>query len=227
MAGTTRAVALAAFIKAMTHANQAEDRGSIKGLHPAVVAEVCGATVDEIRRLWQAFRELGMILGERIANWAKRQIEKKPRSAAAERTAKWRRKKAVDERQLGLGLDTEPVTASVTSHVTEAPIDSIQAVENADVSASSLDLESDEERIPPMPPQGGVVVAALVEPRQVEILLPIKGGRYGKGDRRPRRESAAEFKKRRFVERCREISLERAGLAGGLAGNGEASRHTG
>jgi hypothetical protein len=108
---------LAAFIKAMTHANQAEDRGSIKGLHPAVVAEVCGATVDEIRRLWQAFRELGMLLGERIANWVKRQVVEKPRSAVAERVAKHRRKKADDSRQMDLGLP--PVLAEQTSAIAE------------------------------------------------------------------------------------------------------------
>jgi hypothetical protein len=101
MAGSSRPIVFSAFAKCLTHANQNEVRGSITGLHPQVIASWCGVTLQEINRIFQAFRELGILIGDRIAKWAKRQSEKaaKRRSANAERVARHRQKIADQERQ--------------------------------------------------------------------------------------------------------------------------------
>jgi 5-methylcytosine-specific restriction endonuclease McrA len=94
MAGSTPASAWYAWCKSLTHAGGNDPRGTITGLHPQVIASYCRITVEEVKRIFQAFRELRMLIGDRIANWVKRQTEKlpKPRSANAERVARWREK---------------------------------------------------------------------------------------------------------------------------------------
>jgi len=112
MAGSSRPVVWYAFSKALTHANQNEKRGSITGLHSQVIASWCQVSVDEVNRIFQAFRELGILIGDRIAKWAKRQTEKmqRGRSATAERQARFRERKgaAVAQGTLDLGVTTVP-----------------------------------------------------------------------------------------------------------------------
>jgi hypothetical protein len=142
MAGTSRSVAVTAFFKALTHANQSEARGSIKGLHPAVVAEVCEAPVDVIQRLWEAFRELGILVGEQIADWAERQGEKieKPRSANAERVARHRAKKAA------AGAPVARAPAPVTPGITGITGGITEALHRADTLEGELESEKEEEK---------------------------------------------------------------------------------
>jgi hypothetical protein len=74
MAGSTVAVATFAFLRASTAANQNDDRGSFTGLSLQVIASRCKVPLDEIRRLFDAFRELGMIADDRIPDWEERQV---------------------------------------------------------------------------------------------------------------------------------------------------------
>jgi hypothetical protein len=84
MAGSTVAVATFAFLRASAAANQNDDRGSFAGLSLQVIASRCKVPLDEIRRLFDAFLELGMIAGDRIADWDKRQCcTEKPIQPAA------------------------------------------------------------------------------------------------------------------------------------------------
>jgi hypothetical protein len=96
MAGCHKAIAVNAWIAALEYAGEHQDRGSVKGLLPDVLAEICDTTREIAVRLFQAFRELGMLLGERIAKWMKRQDEKlqRPRTANAEAIARCRQRKA-------------------------------------------------------------------------------------------------------------------------------------
>ena len=65
MAASSPAVAWWAFSKMRSHANQNKNRGSITGLHPQVIASWCRVPVDEVKRIIQAFRELGILIGDR------------------------------------------------------------------------------------------------------------------------------------------------------------------
>jgi hypothetical protein len=121
MAGSTVPIATFAFLRACTAANQNENRGSFAGLHLQVIASRCKVPLDEIRRLFQAFRELRMVIGERIANWAKRNSEKaqKRRTANAERVARHRAKQAAVAAQPELDLPSplqppDPLQSSIT-----------------------------------------------------------------------------------------------------------------
>ncbi len=102
LAGCTPQTAFYTFWKAASYANE-HDRagGHITGLHPQVIASFCRVTLAEVSRIFQAFRELRMLIGDRIANWTKRQMEKlaKPRSSNAERQAKHRAKVAAEAAQ--------------------------------------------------------------------------------------------------------------------------------
>jgi hypothetical protein len=93
MAGSTPAVATVAFLRACAYANEHDRKnGSFAGLNLQVIASRLRVPLAEIKRLFDAYRELGMMIGHKLVNWAKRQLGKlpKPRSLGAERTAKWR-----------------------------------------------------------------------------------------------------------------------------------------
>jgi hypothetical protein len=104
MAGSTVAVATFAFLRASTAANQNDDRGSFAGLSLQVIASRCKVPLDEIRRLFDAFLELGMIADDRIADWEALQCKPiqftaahkgpKPPLSAAERKRRQRAKVA-------------------------------------------------------------------------------------------------------------------------------------
>ncbi len=120
IAGSSPANAWYAWSKSLTYANENDPRGSITGLHPQVIASYCRITAEEVKRIFEAFRELRMLIGDRIANWAKRQTEKvlaKVRSAGAERVARCRAKKAAAAAQGNFefsGSAVTPEPASVT-----------------------------------------------------------------------------------------------------------------
>ena len=140
MAGSSRPVVWYAFSKALTHANQNDNRGSISGLHPQVIASWCQVPVAEINRILQAFRDLGILIGDRIAKWAKRQTEKiaKPRSAAAERQARLRAKRAAAAAQGTFAFDAEPVTPPAAASQTGVTSVAEEEVDDSEAVASEL-----------------------------------------------------------------------------------------
>lgn len=207
-AGSTRCNALAVWDAVLEMSSDSGQRGTVLGLDARVIAAGLDLAIEEVRRIWDGFVALGMIAGEHIAAWAKRQgaaakAAEKVVSAGAKRIARHRQRKAQAAREPELpGLAAsaiETVTSGVTSGVT-----------------SATDLDSDEERIPPgAPPRGAPPDLALTrlrkgnaDRRQVEILMPIQGGK----DVRHRRETADERRMREFKE-----ALARAGMAGRLA----------
>ena len=195
-----------------TTSDREEDRGSLANVDLRVVAAGLRLGLEEVKRIWSAFVSLGMIVGERVAQWAKRQGAAaaklaKPVSAAAQRMRRYRRRKADDDRQ-GAFSFTE---AGVTEGVTRVTPGVTQGV------TSAVEEETDRDRIPPRgaPPQGGSARARFDRspgrrtstagttaaeamtwgrpaPHQIDMLLPIDGEiideqfyRY----RRPRRKS--------------------------------------
>ena len=212
IAGSTRCEALSVWDAILDESSESDHRGTILNVDRRVIAAGLDLAADLVNRIWDAFVELRMIAGEQIAAWAKRQgaaVQKlaKVVSAGAERVRRHRRNKADAARQGALQLDEPPAALhgqeSVTSTVT-----------------STTDLDSDKERIPPGPPQRGAPPGSAltrggsINARQVEILMPIQGGRDGKR----RRETADE----RRMRECKE-ALARAGMAGGLAPHGAAA----
>jgi hypothetical protein len=127
MAGSTPANVWSIFSGALEFASEQDDRGSIAGLNPHVIASFYRIAVGEVRQVLTALKEIGVIVADRIAKWAKRQgtnlgSPARPLSPGALRTRKWRRNKAADERQgsLDLGVTvTQGVTQGVTNRVTE------------------------------------------------------------------------------------------------------------
>lgn len=97
MAGSSPAVAWHTFSAALAYANEQPNRGlsrgSITGFKIEVVAAFCRVAVDEVRRVIQAFRELRLLLGDRLAAWTKRQDEKIPKPLS-ESTPRMRRMRA-------------------------------------------------------------------------------------------------------------------------------------
>jgi hypothetical protein len=131
--GSTHCNALAIWDALLeTTSENEDDRGSLAKLDFRVVAAGLHLAVDEVRRIWDAFVSLGMIAGERVAKWAKRQgavVAKvvKPVSDGAKRQRAYRRRKKEDARQgqfefaqTPLSTAAESVTPSVTQPVTSA-----------------------------------------------------------------------------------------------------------
>lgn len=82
-------------------ANQHEDRGSIEGFDVEVVAEFFGMSPEDVEAIIEAMRQLrrdggpGMISGNRLTSWDKRQ-PKREDDTAAERKRRERDRKAED-----------------------------------------------------------------------------------------------------------------------------------
>jgi hypothetical protein len=137
VARSTRAAVWSAYSRLLRLANKNEDRGSIAGLHPLAIASWCQVPLDEIQRIIEAFTELGIIAGDRLADWeARQQCEKveKPRSANAKRVARHReRKKAEAAQPTGITPGITGITPGITSGAEE------EESENNRVSAISLE----------------------------------------------------------------------------------------
>jgi hypothetical protein len=142
------------FLKLLKRASENEDRGSLVGFDDWGEAAWLRIPVEEVRRIVEAIRDIGMIVGDRIAKWAKRQgaaaakLAQAPVSAAAQRTRRWRQKKARDPRQQemlfaisgGAPSHASPV-ASRPSHASPTP--SPNAGDTDSESDTSLSEESD------------------------------------------------------------------------------------
>ena len=76
--GMVVAVAWALFDRA----SSAEDRGSIAGFDPESFACFTGFETAQIEAIVAAMRDKGVIAGERLADWEKRQTETRTRAGA-------------------------------------------------------------------------------------------------------------------------------------------------
>jgi hypothetical protein len=202
------------FLKLLKRASENDERGSIGGFDEWGEAAWLRITVEEVRRIIGAIRDIGMITGDQITRWAKRQgaaaakLARATISAGAERTRRYRARKAAAAKEPELPFGS-PAEESVTVTI-EASLGA---------SHSPVDRESDQERIPPGPPNGGrATVPIFGKPRQGEILMPIRGGRQ---DGR-RRETARERRDREWKEGLAAIVLARRmardGVAAGAGG---------
>ncbi len=90
-AGVERYCAIAAWDAVLEYASGAKPRGCIFGLDPEDISFAIGCTDDQAQRLLQAFRALGMLNGERVCAWERRQFQS---DSSAERTKRWRDKKS-------------------------------------------------------------------------------------------------------------------------------------
>ena len=194
-----------------TTSDREEDRGSLANVDLRVVAAGLRLGLEEVKRIWSAFVSLGMIVGERVAQWAKRQGAAAIKLAQAVSPAAVRQRR-YRARRAAAGLEPElPGLESVTEAVTGVTPGVTQRV------TSAAEEETDRDKIPPRggPPQGGTARARFNRstgsrtstagttaaeamtwgrpaPHQIDMLLPIDGEiideqfyRY----RRPRRKS--------------------------------------
>lgn len=126
IAGSSPATVYGTFSWALDYASQREDRGSIAGIDLQDIASFFRVPLAEVERIFAAFVRRGLIAGERIAKWVKRQGEaigvlksavspSKLKSPGARRTAAWRQRKHETLRQPDLfAASHPPVTASQT-----------------------------------------------------------------------------------------------------------------
>jgi hypothetical protein len=194
MACSSRPVVWYTFTKSLTHANQNHPRGSIAGLHPQIIASWCGVPVEEIKRIWESFRELGILVGDQFAKWAKRQAAAIGHAAAAIIS-----KAALRQRKYRSG---RKVTSAEEQRAEAARSPELPFVEPAhdrgervtalrgEASPVTTERESEKENPPLVPPRGGAHPVA-----QPELLLPINGGRHGQ-----RRETERERRRREYKE---------------------------
>jgi hypothetical protein len=102
-AGSTPLLAMGTFFSALDYASEQEDRGSVAGFRLELVASFFRAPLDEVRRVFDALCEFGLIVGGRIAKWEIRQVERAGSEEGEEnpstiRVRRWR------ARRLELGL---------------------------------------------------------------------------------------------------------------------------
>jgi hypothetical protein len=198
-------------------ASRNDDRGSVQGFDPELVAVLYEFEQSRVEAIIAALTDKAVIVAGRLADWAKSQgaaLEKLARTtiaASTERVRRHRRNKAAEARQGDLFPAFQTGVSPVSSGVT-----------------SATDLERDTE-IPhsPNPPLAeggfsdlmnrqleergtGAVVAAeqpvVVAPHQISILMPIRGGAHGRPGREGR-ETARQRRRRQYDEAVAKIVL--------------------
>jgi hypothetical protein len=227
IAGADRCQALSVWDAILEESSESDARGAILKVDRRVIAAGLDLTVDVVTRIWEAFVSLGMIAAEKIAAWAKRQGAAvvtlalgTSRRGGARRTADWRDRKAKADAEAAAAAAEAAVTAANREPLLPGLNDSSVTCDADDPSHVTTDLDSDKERIPPGPPKRGAPPGSALtrggatNARQVEILMPIQGGRDGKR----RRETADD----RRMRECKE-AMARAVMAGGLASHGAAA----
>lgn len=115
-AKTTTANVVAVFLSLLDHASQQEDRGSVAGWDTEVAAMFLGIEEDDIHAILQAMRDKGVLTGERVTNWHKRQPKREREDDSTERVREYRerRKQTAED---GVSAVTAPRNA-VKRHVT-------------------------------------------------------------------------------------------------------------
>jgi hypothetical protein len=180
------------FMKLLKRASENEDRGSIAGFDEWGEAAYLGIAVEEVRRIVEVFRDIGMIVGDRIAQWAKRQgaaakkLAGQPVSAGALRMRRCRANKQTDRRQGELMLPipggaspqaspgvTPSVTVTVTSTAEEEGEsqrkDSVFLKTKGESCGRDAPLG---EAAPPTPAE--MLIAALRNPESAGLTTPKK-----------------------------------------------------
>jgi len=116
MTGAKLTEVLMTWMCVLSYASQADPRGSLTGLNPRHVAVdflfpeqlrdavVFGAQVERITAILQAMRDEGLITGETVTNWAKRQYE------GADETATERKR---NQRERERRARSRPVTVTL------------------------------------------------------------------------------------------------------------------
>ncbi|HUC70407.1 MAG TPA: hypothetical protein VMS01_04365 [Stellaceae bacterium] len=205
--------------------------GTFRGFQPRVLAYKFRVKVEEVERLIAAFVELGIVAGERLVNWAKRQgaaaIEAGLAAAksvdraitkSAERMRRKRERDAAAHRQGELftaaakEASHRPVTASHPGVTCDATASLPPAPPTRDIYKNT----------PQKPPQGGARSARMQiaeregEGVQGEILMPLDGGRRRPVLDRPPR--MTERERRRIAYHAMLANwVARVEAAGGLA----------
>jgi hypothetical protein len=203
-------------------ASRNDDRGSVQGFDPELYAALFEFEQAKVEAILAALVDKAVIVAGRLADWARSQgaaVEKLARSVAAstERVRRHRRNKEATSRQGDLfGGSPEALQRGVTG------------VSSRVSSAADLERDTDSPH-PPNPPLAeggfsdsiknrcreergaGAVVAVeepvFVPPHQVTIMMPIRGGRDGRGERQ-NRETARERRRRLYDETVAKIVLD-------------------
>lgn len=113
--GTKRYEVLPVWICVLNYASQAEPRGSLAGIDPELIAfqlwvspeqegdaALLEAATERVKTILQGMRDKGLITGDIVTNWAKRQYE------GADETATQRKR---NQRARGCHARSHPVTA--------------------------------------------------------------------------------------------------------------------
>jgi hypothetical protein len=158
--GVNRLAVSHIFERLCEHASAAGDRGSIAGFNPYPAAWWCQIPVELVGHVIEAMRGIGVIVGERLANWSKRQEDdtkrSRPRSKGALRTAKWRQNRGAASPSVTASPNvTSPshVTAEETQKVPSSPPTGVDDREREGVCAREPDRDVEPEgRDPPLRP---------------------------------------------------------------------------
>jgi hypothetical protein len=176
------------FLKLLKRASENDERGSIAGFDEWGEAAYLRIPVEEVRRIVEAIRDIGMIVGDRIARWAKRQGAAaaklvKPPTAHALRQRRYVRRRAEDDRQSAFAFTEPAEPAGVTAGVAQGnPVTS--GVTEGVTSGVTVTPESESDDIenkggtPLYPPLAGGQDA--MRPR---LLIDNSGGKDGRGPR--------------------------------------------
>jgi hypothetical protein len=175
-ARSTRVTAVAVWDATLELASEHEDRGSVSNINLSVIAAGLDLVEDEVRRIWDAFIRLGMIVGERVAKWAKRQGAAAKKLAEAVkpgtiRQRRYRARRAVAESEPELpGLNSvTAVTPGVTEGITVTP------------DSETEQINKNKRGTPLYPP-----LAGGDDPMGPHLLIDNTGGKDGRGQRRRR-----------------------------------------
>lgn len=105
--GQSKSLVLAVWAAALEHGSQHDDRGSLAGLDPEVVAAALDEEPDAVASVLRALTDRGMIADGRIANWDKRQ-PKREDATNADRQKAWRERQREQRRREREAAWTDP-----------------------------------------------------------------------------------------------------------------------
>jgi hypothetical protein len=205
-------------------ASRNDDRGSVQGFDPELVATLYDFEQSKVEAILTALVDKAVIVAGRLADWARSQgaaIEKlanRTVAASTERVRRHRRNKAAERRQGDLFAAPAPAFQTGVTPVSSGV-------------SSAIDLDRDKDfSHPPNPPlaeggsrdsinsgfqgrRAGAVVAVeqpvVVPPHQISILMPIRGGRAdGRPAGRQHRETARERRRRIYDETVARIVMD-------------------
>jgi hypothetical protein len=171
------------FMKLLKRASENDDRGSILGFDDWGEAAWLRIPVEEVRRIVEAICSIGMIAGDRIAKWTKRQGAAaaklvKPPTAHALRQRRYVRRKAEDDRQSASAFTKPAEPAGVADGVTPVTSGVTEGVTSGVTVTPESDNIENKGGTPLYPPLAGGEDA--IRPR---LLVDNSGGKDGRGAR--------------------------------------------